>query len=55
MYYNLIIQTAFNLNWYGSGTFQRGNYFKGLTEVSLETIAFIRSAVHDLKECFISI
>jgi len=54
MYYNPIIQTAFNLNWFGSGTFRRGNYFKGQTEVSLETIAFIQSTVRDLKCCVIS-
>ena len=52
MYYNPIIQTAFNLNWFGSGTFRRGIYFKGQTEVSLETIAFIQSAVRDLK-CYL--
>lgn len=44
-----IIQMSFNLNYFGSGRFRHGNYFKGLLEVSREAIPFIQSAVRDSK------
>lgn len=36
-----IIQQVFNYNWFGVGTYSRGWYFNGDTEVPIVTMALI--------------
>ncbi|KAF8969225.1 hypothetical protein BDZ97DRAFT_1796665 [Flammula alnicola] len=40
-----IIQQVFNHNWFGDGTFSRGSYFAGETQVPLVTVALVMTAV----------
>ncbi|KDR68955.1 hypothetical protein GALMADRAFT_145972 [Galerina marginata CBS 339.88] len=45
MFRAAIIQQVFNINWFGSGTYNRASYFAGETETPLVTIALIMDAV----------